>query len=68
MKRILFLHPRILVTDDLVFSTSSDRTARVWYNDHEEHPKALIRTLKVTIHAADTTNVFSNILFGQWPD
>ena len=44
---LLYLRPRILVTDDLVFSTSSDRTARVWYNDHEEHPKALIRTLKV---------------------
>ena len=36
------------MTEDLVFSTSADKTARVWYNDHEEHPKTLIRTFKVT--------------------
>lgn len=39
---------RLLVTEDLVFSTSHDKTAKVWFSDPEEHhAKALIRTFRV---------------------
>ncbi len=40
---------RILVTDDLIFTTSLDKTARVWYMKITQHnrDRPCIRTLKV---------------------
>ena len=37
---------KLLVTDDFVFSTSADKTARVWYNDPKDR-KPCIRIFKV---------------------
>ena len=31
----------------MVFSTSHDKTAKVWFNEVEEHHKACIRTFRV---------------------
>ncbi len=43
---------RILVTDDFVLTTSHDKTARIWYNDTEDHEaKPCIRTLRVSRYA-----------------
>lgn len=41
---------KLLVTDDFVFSTSHDKTARLWYNDADKHPKAIIRYEKGMPH------------------
>ena len=40
---------RLLVTEDFIFSTSHDKTARIWYNDVTEHQtKPCIRVFKVS--------------------
>ena len=52
---------KLLVTEDLVFSTSHDKTAKVWHTriTKANHTRACIRTLKVY----DRTNFKRSIIY-----